>query len=274
MGQGARNFYRLTSKGRALRSPGAGSLPQFTVRMLGLVDAYGYRTVIRSELARYPEHKVEAWLTELEAKELIEAISAEAPKLGEIAKKVSPLALDDEDKRLFADDASFADISLSHLGVYIAQERVAHRAPSGKAPRDTLALVVEDDPDQLQLAVLRLRNAGYPVETADCVRACYAYLEKRTPDAIFLDIMLPDGDGFEVLSVLRRHPSYALLPIIMVTAKTAAEDIAKGLSLGADGYITKPYGRNTLDYVLRYVMQQEITTEAPAPGRRSGSGAG
>ncbi len=275
MAQEPRNFYRLTSKGQALRSrPESASLPTLSIRILGLVEAYGYKTVIRSELARYPDRMVEGWLTELEAKELIESISATPPSLAEIATKTPALALDEEERRLFEGDASFADISLSHLGVYIAQERVANRAPSGKAPHDTVALVVEDDPDQLALAVLRLTNAGYPVETANCVKALYERLDKRrTPDVIFLDVMLPDGDGFEILSALRRHPAYALLPVIMVTAKTSAEDIAKGLALGADGYITKPYGRNTLDYVLRYVMQQEYVDagSADTPARRSGS---
>ncbi len=276
MAEGPHHFYRLTSKGQALRSrPESASLPSLSIRILGLVEAYGYRTVIRSELARYPDRMVDGWLTELEANQLIESISAKPPpSLAEIARKTPALTLDDEERRLFAGDASFADISLSHLGVYIAQERVAHRAPSGKAPQDTVALVVEDDPDQLELAVLRLTNAGYPVETANCVKALYDRLDKRrTPDVIFLDVMLPDGDGFEVLSALRRHPTYALLPVIMVTAKTSAEDIAKGLALGADGYITKPYGRNTLDYVLRYVMQQEYVDAgiADTRARRNGS---
>ena len=80
---------------------------------------------------------------------------------------------------------------------------------------------------------------------------------KGLPDAIFLDIELPDGNGFDVLATLRLHPSYTHLPIIMVTAKAESENVARGLVLGADGYITKPYGKNTLDYVLRYVMKQE-----------------
>ena len=96
-------------------------------------------------------------------------------------------------------------------------------------------------------------------------------MQKRTPDAIFLDIGLPDGDGFDVLATLRQHPSCAPLPIILLTAKSEPEDVAKGLALGADGYVTKPYGKNTLDYVLRYVMKQEIsparTDEQPPRAR-------
>ncbi len=256
VGSEQRNFYRLTSKGRALRSLATPTLHDASSRVLELVDAYGYKSVIHSQLARYTSQVVDGWLTELEAKALIEALSANPPSLEEVAKK-TPLPLTEEERRYFAQDANFADISLSRLGVYIGHQRVWNRPPSGKEPQQTLALVVEDDPDQLELAVLRLKNAGYKVDKADCAKAFFASLRERTPDAIFLDVMLPDGDGFDILSLLRRHPTYTNLPIIMLTAKTSREDIERGLALGADGYITKPYGRNSLDYVLRYVMKQD-----------------
>ena len=157
-----------------------------------------------------------------------------------------------------ARETSFADTSLTRLGAYVNYERIVRRAPSLKSVAETIALVVEDDPDQLALAVLRLNAAGYATQTADSVLSLHHRLQRRVPDAIFLDIGLPDGDGFEVLASLRRNPAYADLPIIMLTVRTEPEDIARGLALGADGYITKPYGRNTLDYVLRYVMKQEV----------------
>jgi len=169
-----------------------------------------------------------------------------------------------KDSEHLARETSFADTSLTRLGAYVNYERVAKRTPSLKTVAETIALVVEDDPDQLALAVLRLNAAGYATQTADSVRSLYHRLQRRVPDAIFLDIGLPDGDGFEVLASLRRNPAYVDLPIIMLTVRTEPEDIARGLQLGADGYITKPYGRNTLDYVLRYLLKQEV-------GRPAGS---
>ena len=259
MSKGRKNFYRLTSQGRALWSRRkTEALPIHHRRILGLVEFSGHREVIRSHLAQFPEDLVDEWLTEFEAMNLIEGLSVNPPSLSELARKTAPPPLVDEDRQRISDDTTFADISLSRLGLYVAQDRAWNRPPSRKGPKDTLALVVEDDPDQRAVAVLRLTEAGYPVKTADCVKTLYEALKECTPDAMFLDIMLPDGDGFEVLATLRQHPAYALLPIIMVTAKTAPEDVAKGLALGADAYVTKPYGKNTLNYVLRYVLGQEI----------------
>lgn len=260
MGQ-HRKLYRLTSEGRALWTRrDSVPLPVEYRRVLGLVDHVGYPEVIRSYLARFPARVVDQWLTEFEALRLIEAISAaEDVDLAEISRKAPPLDL--EDMRASESEVTFADISLSRLGVYVAYDRIANRPASDKSPRDTVALVVEDDPDQLALAVLRLTAAGYAIRTADSVKALFESLRQGAPDAIFLDIGLPDGDGFEVLGTLRQHPAYAHLPIIMLTAKKEPEEVARGLALQADGYITKPYGRNTLDYALRYVLKQA----APIP---------
>src|ERR671936_691177 len=183
---------------------------------------------------------------------------------GVVSKERPSVAALKEDKEHLARETSFADTSLTRLGAYVNYERISKRPPSAKTVAETIALVVEDDPDQLALAVLRLNAAGYATQTADSVLSLHHRLQRRVPDAIFLDIGLPDGDGFEVLASLRRNPAYADLPIIMLTVRTEPEDSARGLALGADGYIAKPYGRNTLDYVLRYVMKQEV-------GRPAGS---
>lgn len=233
-------------------------LPLDYRRVLSLVDYDGHEEVIRSHLARHPGHVVDQWLTEFEALRLIESIAGTEVDLHQIARKAEPPPLEPEDQEALERDVSFADISLSRIGVYVAYDRIANRQASSKRPADTVTLVVEDDPDQLALAVRRLTDAGYVVRTAEGMQALFRSLQESTPDAIFLDIGLPDGDGFQALAMLRRHPSYTLLPIIMLTARGEPADVAKGLALGADGYIAKPYGRNSLDYLLRYVMKQAI----------------
>jgi CheY-like chemotaxis protein len=241
-------------------------MPEEYRRILALVEAHGHKEVIRSRLARYPDEVVARWLDEFEATNLIEAITAKPPKLSQIARKAKLSPIDEAEQVRFAEEADFADISLTRLGIYVSHDRVRHRPPSRKLPRDTVALVVEDDPDQLALAVLRLTTAGYRVHAVQTVKALLESLKKQAPDAIFLDVMLPDGDGFDVLATLRRHPSYALLPIVMLTVKAEPKEVSKGLALGADAYVTKPYGRNTLDYVLRYVLNQAAPNYDPPAG--------
>src|SRR5205814_10351557 len=137
----------------------------------------------------------------------------------QLARKTTPPPFEAEDMEHLEPEVSFADISLTRLGIYVSHQRIANRAPSMKRPTETMALVVEDDPDQLALAVLRLTVAGYPVKTADSVKALFQSLENALPDAIFLDIELPDGNGFDVLATLRQRPKYVHLPCTSCVSK-------------------------------------------------------
>jgi DNA-binding response OmpR family regulator len=116
--------------------------------------------------------------------------------------------------------------------------------------------VVEDDPDQLALADLRVSMAGYQVRVAGSGQALKDSLRAMgLPDVLLLDVMLPDADGFAILAGMRRHPRLALLPVILLTAKDSPADISRGLALGADGYVTKPYTKNILADTIRRVLK-------------------
>lgn len=255
-----KRFYRLTAEGHSLWSRrNTVRLPLDYRRILGTVDFDGHREVIGAHLARFPAQRVEEWLSEFETLNLIEP--AELPEektLDELAEEKSAPPIEEEDREALPPEASYADISLTRAGVYVNEWRVANRQPINKSPAETVVLVVEDDPDQLALAMLRLTMAHYPVKTAAGVQELFRSLDESLPDAILLDVMLGDGNGFDALSAIRRHPRYAHLPVVMVTAETAAESVSLGLELGCEGYITKPYGVNTLEYVLRYVLKQEV----------------
>jgi DNA-binding response OmpR family regulator len=98
--------------------------------------------------------------------------------------------------------------------------------------------------------------AGFSARTADSAAALRAALaQHEPPDVLLLDIMLPDGDGFDILAGLRSHPAHALLPVVMLTVKSEPTDIERGLGLGADGYITKPYSKKLLEDVLWQVLR-------------------
>lgn len=266
-----KKYFQLTTEGRSLWSRrDKVRLPLDYRRILGTVDFDGHREVIGTNLARFPAPRVDEWLAEFEALNLIEPADLPDEKtLPELAEEKSAPPIEEEDREALPPEASYADISLTRAGVYVNEWRVVNRLATTKAPAETMVLVVEDDPDQLALAMLRLTMAHYPVKTADTVQSLFKSLDEALPDAILLDVRLPDGNGFDALSAIRRHPRYAHLPVIMVTSETAPESVSLGLELGCEGYITKPYGVSTLEYVLRYVLKQEVMAGGSASSASS-----
>ena len=105
-----------------------------------------------------------------------------------------------------------------------------------------LIYIVEDDENIREIEMFALKNAGYEVQGFDCASAFYAKLKEKVPAMVLLDIMLPDEDGLSIVKKLRFTAETRKLPIIMATAKTTELDKVKGLDIGADDYITKPFG--------------------------------
>ncbi len=110
-------------------------------------------------------------------------------------------------------------------------------------------LVVDDEPDAVELIKFNLKAAGYEVVTAADGDEALKKTRSLLPDLIVLDVMLPEVDGLEVCKILRRDQRVSAIPIIMLTAKAAEIDRVLGLELGADDYLTKPFSPREL--VLR-----------------------
>lgn len=102
--------------------------------------------------------------------------------------------------------------------------------------------IVEDDKNIREIESFALKNSGYSVVDFECAKDFYKKIGDKVPDLIVLDIMLPDEDGLEVVKKLRSMPETKKVPIILVTAKTTEIDKVKGLDIGADDYLTKPFG--------------------------------
>ncbi|HET6214074.1 MAG TPA: response regulator transcription factor [Micromonosporaceae bacterium] len=115
-------------------------------------------------------------------------------------------------------------------------------------------LVVEDDPNILELLSASLRFAGFDVSTAvsgsDAVSAARAH----RPDLVVLDVMLPDLDGFEVIRRLRDGGVHT--PVVFLTARDATDDKIRGLTLGGDDYVTKPFSLEELTARIRAVLRR------------------
>lgn len=102
--------------------------------------------------------------------------------------------------------------------------------------------IVEDDINIREIERYALKNSGYEVEEFEGSTPFFKRMEKNIPSLILLDIMLPGEDGLDILTRIRADKATADVPVIMVTAKTSELDKVKGLDLGADDYITKPFG--------------------------------
>lgn len=115
-------------------------------------------------------------------------------------------------------------------------------ADSGRGGRAMpSALIVEDEPEANQLLAMLVQLRGYRTDSAFSGREAIDLALRRTPDLIFLDLMLPDTNGFEVCRSLKADPTTAAIPVVMVTARLAEENRAEGFRAGASDYIPKPY---------------------------------
>ena len=105
-----------------------------------------------------------------------------------------------------------------------------------------LIYILEDDEQILEMMTYALQSSDYEVAGFQSAFALYQQLSQRLPSLILLDLMLPEEDGLTVLKKLRSDPVYQDLRIIIVSAKSSELDKVRGLDLGADDYLTKPFG--------------------------------
>lgn len=105
-----------------------------------------------------------------------------------------------------------------------------------------LIYIVEDDQNIREIESFALRNSGYQIREFSIAKDLYYAMKEKCPDLIIMDIMLPDEDGMEVLQKLRAGLNARRIPIMLVSAKTTELDRVKGLDMGADDYMTKPFG--------------------------------
>lgn len=121
-----------------------------------------------------------------------------------------------------------------------------------------LIYIVEDDTNIREIESFALKNSGYQTQDFGNAKEFYRAVKEKKPDLALLDIMLPDEDGMEILQKLRKNPETKRLPIIMVTAKATELDRVKGLDLGADDYIIKPFGVMELISRVKAVLRRSM----------------
>lgn len=126
-------------------------------------------------------------------------------------------------------------------------------------------LVVDDEEDILELVKYNLEKEGFRVHCVDSGEAALTHVREDSPDVIVLDLMLPGVGGLDVCRELKTRPETALIPIIMLSARSEDADIVAGLELGADDYVTKPFSPRVLLARIRSVLRRRLPPEPDRP---------
>jgi phosphate regulon transcriptional regulator PhoB len=119
-----------------------------------------------------------------------------------------------------------------------------------------LIAIVEDEEDIAHLVAVNLEKSGFETRTFSTGASMLKFIEKRLPDLVILDLMLPDMDGLEICKYLRQDAEFASVPVIMLTARTEETDRVLGLELGADDYVTKPFSVRELVARVKAVLRR------------------
>jgi two-component system phosphate regulon response regulator PhoB len=256
-----RIYCRTTAGDEALASDDM-AIPSDYRRILRVIESSTHMRVIRGRLRHFADALLADWLAELEELGFVSSIAEDITQdldfssLLEAQRQAPRAAPPDDTQRLGVQAAQAAIKELEEKGAFLATDRLKNRAPLAKRATDIRVLIVEDDPDQAALADLRVSMGGYVVRLArNCSELVNEIRTREPPDIVLLDIMLPDGNGWDVLASIRRHPKLALLPVVMVTALNEQNEVRWGLALGADGYITKPYSKKILTDTIAAVLK-------------------
>ena len=119
-------------------------------------------------------------------------------------------------------------------------------------------LLVDDEPNIILSLEFLIEQAGYEARVARDGDAALKSIEERKPDLILLDVMLPKRDGFDVCERIRANPAWNDIRIIMLTAKGRDSERERGLALGADAYITKPFStREAMEQIKRFLDDED-----------------
>jgi CheY-like chemotaxis protein len=232
----------VTDAGRQAWESGDAAVCEEYRLFLWLIDVQGAVRAFKGLLEDHSVELLREWLRELQ---LLGLIRRAAP--GEaVPERIAVQSA--------AQSGSDASTSLQTMGAFVAPKS-SRSVARPRSASDSAILIVEDDIDALALAKLRVSMAGYQVRIARSVIDMVSSLRlEGLPDLLLLDILLPDGNGFDVLAKMRRNPRFRALPIVMLTVLGEAADIAKGLALGADGYVVKPYSKEVLEDVIERVL--------------------
>jgi len=267
--------YVLTDGGLRQLMGGDTTLADSALRLLVLIDG----KLSLAKLAKHLQGVVEPELSDIASALIlaghIKPISADAVKLaGDLGaldffsdSSEEEGAAAESKERHFAralEEAQNTSMKLKQQGFSVRIARRPRHKSTHAKEKSYSVLVVEDNPSLASVVRTFLTLEGFVPRMAANREALVAELRKPPPpDLMLLDVHLPDADGFEILTLVRKHPALRTLPVILLTARTAKEDVMRGLLLGADGYITKPFEFDVLIKAMRAVLGADAADGSP-----------
>jgi CheY-like chemotaxis protein len=249
--------YVRTNKGRAEVDSGTGALAKGLRSVLALVDDHSTYAELKTKLTNVPEEKLRAAVDRLVAEGYIEAAIASAAAGDDLDFTLDlPAPEPSSEERARAERQTIGGMrSLHQAGYYVnITSRPGHRLRANSGGKYCV-LIVDGDASNSLLLARTLMLADLEVRTASNRDEVLRELGKKPlPDAIVMDTVLPKLNGLNLLSRLRQHERYASVPIIIVTANKAQEDVVAALARGASGYMTKPFKPEALVESINAVL--------------------
>ena len=253
-------IFAPTEKGKAGLKGGSTQLSTIALELMVMFDGKSPISAIAKRVPGARPGQVGEAVAALLRDKLIDVVKEGATPDGDFGSffEVPVGALPDSVSAKFRDEAEKGLMSLERTGYYIG---VAQRAAGKKAPNSGskyTVLLIEDNAPFVAAVKMLLKLDGYEPRVASTREEIVTALRAApTPDAILLDVNLPGTDGFDILARIRQHPGLRAVPVIMLTAQSSRKDVLRGLSGGANGYITKPFEHEALTKSLRAVLGLE-----------------
>jgi CheY-like chemotaxis protein len=250
-------IFTLTDKGKAELTAGSTKLSTVALELMVLFDGKSPMSAIVKRVTGARPGEISDTVTVLLHDKFIDIlVPGKTPRedLGsffEVPVGAMPEGVPEE----FREEAEKGLLSLDRSGYYIgvAQQAAAKKAPNSGSKYSVL--LVEDNLPFTATVKMLLKLEGYEPRVASTREEIVAALRNPSlPDVILLDVGLPGADGFDILARVRQHPALRAIPVIMLTAQTSRKDVLRGLSGGANGYITKPFEHEALMKSLRAVL--------------------
>lgn len=260
------DVYTLTDKGDQELKAANTSLDVADLEVLVLIDGFSPVAQLAYLSPRVRRSDLDATLGRLLALRLI--VSTAEPTAESTSNAFSTIAIPAGFFSSLRDDGAAGSSILRKKGYYV---RIARRgARPAKDGWQPTVLLIDDDPDVQKLVRTYFSMEGFRHRAAfkrDDI--AIALRQQPAPDLILLDVNLPDADGFDILTRMRQHPVLKSMPVIMLTAEATREAVLKGLSGGADGYVTKPFEPDILVTAVRTVLGMDApAAEMTLPGGR------